>query len=199
MTPPFRNILLWLRRFRHRCGYGVHSPFAFSLLEEVVYERLPYYAFPELDACLEWQQRWRVRRYLHLLFRLANYQHPSHIFLSTDAHKLEKLYLLSPCRHVEVQVLGGEKAKSSEVNGESADESRKNSDEYGENRIIFLAKPDDDALPLLTPRTMLLLANVHRYSDWWKGLPSVVSFDLYDLGIAFFDTKYNKQEYVVNF
>ena len=44
------NPLVWLMRFRHRCGYGVHSPFAFNFLTGVVYERTPYYAYARLDS-----------------------------------------------------------------------------------------------------------------------------------------------------
>ena len=31
---------IWLYRFRHRCGYGVHSPFAFNLITHVIYESI---------------------------------------------------------------------------------------------------------------------------------------------------------------
>ena len=36
---------IWLYRFRHRCGYGVHSPFAFNLITHVIYESTPYYKY----------------------------------------------------------------------------------------------------------------------------------------------------------
>lgn len=36
---------IWLYRFRHRCGYGVHSPFAFNLITHVIYETTPYYKY----------------------------------------------------------------------------------------------------------------------------------------------------------
>ena len=42
--------LIWLSRFRYRCGYGVHSPFAFSLITDVIYEKMPYYAYDLLKA-----------------------------------------------------------------------------------------------------------------------------------------------------
>ena len=35
----------WCCRFRHRCGYGVHSPSDFFLITFVVYERLAFYAY----------------------------------------------------------------------------------------------------------------------------------------------------------
>ena len=39
---------IWLRRFRHRRGYGVHSPFAFDFITDVVYERTAYYKYKDL-------------------------------------------------------------------------------------------------------------------------------------------------------
>ena len=44
-----RRIWYWCRRFRYRCGYGVHSPSDFFLITSVVYEKLPYYAYRELE------------------------------------------------------------------------------------------------------------------------------------------------------
>ena len=41
---------IWLSRFRYRCGYGVHSPFAFSLITDVIYEKMPYYAYDLLKV-----------------------------------------------------------------------------------------------------------------------------------------------------
>jgi len=192
MTPHFRNPLLWARRIRQRRGYGVHSPFAFGLLENVVYEALPYYAFKELDGGLSWIEKFRVKRYLHLLFRLANYHHPSHfVFFKPDPK--EQNYLTAACQYAKM-------TKLHDIdNGPEGDGMPKTIDENGENNLIFLSKPCDEALRMITPNSMLLLANVHQYDEWWRRLPSVVSFDLYDLGIAFFNDDYNKQDYIVNF
>lgn len=180
MTPTFRNPVVWLLRVRKRRGYGVHSPFAFNLLENVVYERLPYYAFAELDSLLNWKQRFRVRRYLHLLFRLANYHHPDTIVMG-EHDDFEYDYLTSACPEAKVTQIA------------------ENKQEYGDRCIIFLSKPNNEVLKNISTGTMLLLANVNEYQEWWDKVPGVITFDLYDLGIAFFDTQYNKQNYVINF
>ena len=62
----------WCSRFRHRCGYGVHSPSDFFLITSVVYEKYHYYAYRVLKergfpAYLPHYRR-KVNR---LLFRLA--------------------------------------------------------------------------------------------------------------------------------
>lgn len=66
----------WLSRFRHRCGYGVHSPFAFSFITEVVYEKSEYYAYSTIR---EWYKNKEIvhsvrLKDLFLIFRLSNFQ-----------------------------------------------------------------------------------------------------------------------------
>ena len=49
---------------------------------------------------------------------------------------------------------------------------------------------------------LLVLTDIHRYREEWKqvkGNPQVtVTFDLYDMGIAFCLARLNKQDYIVN-
>ena len=35
------GVIIWLVRFRHRKGYGVHSPFAFGYITRTIYAPLP--------------------------------------------------------------------------------------------------------------------------------------------------------------
>ena len=50
MLLALKRPFIWLYRFRHRCGYGVHSPFAFNLITHVIYETTPYYKYKELAS-----------------------------------------------------------------------------------------------------------------------------------------------------
>ena len=170
------NPIVWLTRFRHRCGYGVHSPFAFRFITDVIYERHPYYAYKELDKALPLPMRLRQRKGLHLMLRLTNHLQPETIVLPRNAW-WEKRYLQSGCRKASIQC------------GWSV----------GEVSMCLLYEPSDEAVRHMGNDSVLLLDNLHRHRDWFRSLPSVVSFDLYDLGIAFFNKKFNKQYYVVNF
>lgn len=38
------------KRFRHTCGFGIHSPFAFTLIRDVIQEHCRYYAYDILDV-----------------------------------------------------------------------------------------------------------------------------------------------------
>ena len=37
-------------RFRHKRGYGVHSPFVFDLITSVIKEKAVYYDFERIEA-----------------------------------------------------------------------------------------------------------------------------------------------------
>ena len=67
------------KRFRYRKGYGVHSPFAFQLITEVIYEKYPYYNYADLESLRSTMSRnegsLRVKL-LKLIFRLVNWQQP---------------------------------------------------------------------------------------------------------------------------
>lgn len=143
----FSNPYIWLRRIRHRNGYGVHSPFAFCFIKQVLEEHDAYYAYIEMDGRLKWWQHFRYRRHQHLLFRLHN-------FWTADKGEIS---VKSAESVMEIQFREG---------------------------------------------LMLVLTDIHRYRDEWlwvKRNPQVtVTFDLYDIGIAFCLAKLNKQDYIVN-
>ena len=170
------SIPVWIRRFRHRQGYGVHSPFAFHFLQDIVYEKAPYYAYRELDSHLVWSQRLRQRRGLRLLFRLSNYAQP-HRLLLPQGTALEALYLQEGCRSALL---------CQEATG-------------ADRTLCYLKHPDEDVLNALNNDSVLVLDDLHHNRQWFRDLKAVVKFDLYDLGIAFFNPKYNEQYYIVNF
>ena len=172
------NPLIWLRRIRHRCGYGVHSPFAFGFLMQVVYERNAFYAFQELDRSLAWWQRFRVRRTLHMLFRLANYVRPQRIIVPHSP--LVARYMQAACPNVRTDDLENELSPV----------------------LMYLQKPlDESYTPLrhMGVNDVLVLDNLPRHRAWFAALPATVTFDLYDIGIAFFNPKLNEQHYIINF
>ena len=58
---------------------------------------------------------------------------------------------------------------------------------------------DDDMKNTPNEFDVLMTDHLSKNREWFQNLPAIVTFDLYDIGIAFFDTKYNKQHYIVNF
>lgn len=193
-----KRYAIWLRRFRNRCGYGVHSPFAFNFITGVVYERGIYYAYASLNRAYGGSFGpflLRRTRECRLLFRVANYVRPSHLYMwkPTEA---ESAYLRAGCVHAEAVCL--------------SDCSRIADDSLVDMCYVSVADGFDTCYANL-------LAHTHSSSVWvmagiydsaerrtmWRRLQTDervgVTFDLYDYGIAFFDRSLNKQHYVVNF
>lgn len=180
----FLNPLVWLWRVRHRCGYGVHSPFAFDFLTQVVYNRSAYYAYQELDLlhpALVAFLGLRPRKIARLLFRLANYQHPkTAVFIADNAVNYAYVRAAVP--------------------------SAKWCDEYGENRQIdfaYIDRPAENILDAMAAGSMLVVGDLQHNKSFWLQLKTdkrvTLTFDLYDVGIVFVGFPLNKQDYVINF
>lgn len=176
----FRNPLIWLLRFRNRCGYGVHSPFAFNFLTDVVYQTEQFYAYQQLDLGLRWWQRYRYREYLHLLMRISNYQHPNIIICPQGVSARERQAL--------------------QAGSVGAEITQRYTDEMGV--IVYLQSPDDSLLNHLTRGSVIVVRDIHRHRRFWSTLITdariTVTFDLYDVGIAFCKPELNPINYTIN-
>ena len=58
-------------RFRHKRGFGVHSPFVFDLITNVIKEKAEYYDFQVVEA--QGRIRDKERKLCRMLFRLVDY------------------------------------------------------------------------------------------------------------------------------
>ena len=190
MLLALKRPFIWLYRFRHRCGYGVHSPFAFNLITHVIYETTPYYKYKELASeqkrlMPQKDRAWgyeslKVKR---LLFRLVNYAQPaakegadytaaadlSELFLESGA-SVDFLYLHDYHRPEFVE----------EVFRICADRTAQTS--------VFVIEG-----VCYTSRMRAVWKRISRHEK------AGITFDLYDLGIIFFDKTRIKQDYIVNF
>lgn len=90
------SALLWLRRIRHRRGYGIHSPWVFGLVVGVIYESESYYAYSALHSV----EGWRLKD-LRLLLRLANHFQPEQITLCGVSKELGP-WLHAGCRRASI-------------------------------------------------------------------------------------------------
>ena len=150
MLLALKRPFIWLYRFRHRCGYGVHSPFAFNLITHVIYETTPYYKYKELASeqkrlMPQKDRAWgyeslKVKR---LLFRLVNYAQPATIVDAGMQAAQTSVFVIEGIRY--------------------------------------------------TSRMRAVWKRISRHEK------AGITFDLYDLGIIFFDKTRIKQDYIVNF
>lgn len=170
------NPFVWLMRFRHRCGYGVHSPFVFRFITQVLYETTPYYAYRTLDARLPWRLRLRRRKGLHLMLRLANWLQPA-VVAVPPACSWVRDYLHAGCARAVLL---------DHVPDDGA-------------HLVLLTAPDDHADRVMPEGGVLVIDGLQGHGQWLRGLRATVTLDLHDLGIAIYNSKLQKQHYIVNF
>lgn len=200
---------VWLTRIRNRCGYGVHSPFAFELITQLIYERTPYYAYRSLrkeekKLAHEKNRQWRKGESLkekQLLFRLVNRVQP-HTLVDAGRATSASLYLQA--------------AKSDMDYLYTFDLSELFLEAGAHVDFLYLhCNPNSETLAndilevclnRITSASVFVIKGIHANKEMkkkWKELcnnnVTGVTFDLYDLGIVFFDKSLVKQHYIVNF
>lgn len=182
-----RNPLTWLHRIRHRKGHGIHSPFAYSLVTQVLYNPGTYYAYALLDRLQpRYVRLFRLRPLAvhRLLFRLANYRQPQHIAVP-GLTPIEWNCLREGCRHAVIDP---------SLPSTSAD--------------MLILHPQDAALladdwhRYINENTLLVVLDLPHNRTLWQSVCSHsstrVTFDLSELGIAFFQSRLNRQHYIIN-
>ena len=190
-----------LQRFRHRCGYGIHSPFAWAKVTGVVYERSLYYAYaPLLTAHPMGSGRHDGMTLgdLRLLFRLSNDTHPrrGHIIVSKDLAAPEA-YIRSGCESCEWTT--ADAASPNLPKGETLD-------------FVYLDAPEawstlaEQAVEQWSDGGALVIRGIHRHaadrSAWHRlqALPQVrVTFDLYEFGLIYVEQRLNKEDYIISY
>ncbi len=207
ITLALKRPFIWLCRFRYRCGYGVHSPFAFEFITCVIYEKAPYYAYRTLVAeqkkmlrCNPGMRNETPARVNRLLFRLVNRRRPKTL-IDVGVPSTSSLYLQAARKDMDYTFA----ACPSELfleSGVSVD-------------FLYVHHHRNPAMveeifricaPRVTPESVFVIEGI-RYSGAMKALwkrmredhRTGISFDLYDVGILFFDLSKIKQHYTVNF
>lgn len=204
---PLKRPFIWLRRFRHRCGYGVHSPFAFNFITNIVYERAPYYKYGELLAAQKEQARqkdrswnYESRKVKRLLFRLVNYSQPATI-VDVGCLSASSLYLRAAKE-------GADYTAAADLSELFLEAGVPVDFLYLHNyrRPEFVEEVFNLCAARTTQRSVFVIEGIgytRAMSALWKRMQrherAGITFDLYDLGIMFFDKTRNKQDYIVNF
>ena len=203
----WKRPFVWLSRFRHRRGYGVHSPFAFDLITQVVYEHLSYYAYKPLEAEQRAEVRIKGRGWVResrkvnrLLFRLVNRAQPATI-IDAGTLSASSLYLragkknagyLSVARLSELFLEQGVPVGFLYL--------------HHFRDANFVEQVFDACVSRVTENSIFVIEGIcynAAMKNLWRRMQADgrvgITFDLYDLGILFFDKTKIKQHYIVNF
>ena len=215
----------WCKRIRHRRGYGVHSPSDFFFITNVVYEQRPFYAYSSLHhlrrvvAFLP-HYREKVDKFL---FRLVNFLQPSVLFeigtgsgisarYMTEARNEMSVYTFTDTGQDAVRRILASKSSVVYMEGNVLEEVRKLIEKGIVPDLVHIAHTPDYAkvfealVPLADEETCFIIGKPYLNSEkkrWWKDViedsRTGVTFDLYDVGIVFFDKNRIKEHRVVNF
>ncbi len=224
-TSLYMRLWNWCCRFRHQGGYGVHSPSDFFLITSVIYEKMPYYVFHDLHYLREDMERWPHYREKtdQLLFRMVNYWQPASMLEVGTGSGLQTRYM-AEAKRVRMITIDEGNPQTEIVRFLSACpwvECR-----YGDilatvgkflreepfpewihiGHTPYYKEVYEMLLPHVTDRTCIVVSfpyAMRSKKKWWKSVMTDprtgVIFDLYDVGIIFFDKKRVKECRVVNF
>lgn len=100
-----------VRKLKHRKGYGVHSPFAYAVITEVIEEKCPYYAYQKLSKLYPKDSPVKFK-VATLLFRLANRFRARRILeIGCDAGYSQMPLLMVDSRNVIHSVAGADQKR----------------------------------------------------------------------------------------
>lgn len=195
MNYKVQRYLHWLRRIKYCRGFGVQSPSAYRFIRYVINEHYPYYAYDELRKDLPRLDS-LTRKRMELYFRISNYRQASLWLDYSRRDDTIATYVWRGCNATRVRNIADSQQP---VSGDKIEVLRICPIAGCESLLAAALKQADD-------RTLFVIEDI-GYNDtakrmWHTLLESditSVSYDLYYLGIAFFDRKRYKANYVVNF
>ena len=210
-------------RFLNRKGFGVHSPWAYDLITNVIEEKLPYYAYDDLYEFWE-----KAPEYLpqydenidQLLFRLVNALKPRTIIEIGTGAGVSTGYLASvsrktPCialdaPHPAVNEVRQNLSTFPQIDYRSGDVLKMLKELTAEGLPIdfvhlahtaFYREAVDIILPHLNDRSVIAVQAINgdKRRKWFESLASGsetgVVFTKGSTGLLFFDKKMYKQQY----
>lgn len=202
-----RRIWNWCRRFRHRCGYGVHSPSDFFLITSVIYENSPYYAYKELKEVASIGKLPHYREKVNrLLFRLVNYFQPATLVEVGTGNGEALRYMRAARVSMQTVSLAGMDQAETLHRLKRELERIKQVDFLHIAHTSYYKEVFEMVFPYLTERSCMIVGDIYaskEREEWWKQLTGDervrITFDLYDIGLSLFDAKRYKQNFIVNF
>ena len=212
-------------RWLTRNGFGVHSPWAYDLIQFVINEKLPYYAYEDLypfwEKAPQYMPQYPQSRD-ELLFRLVNRFNPKYILEVGTGAGVSTGYLASVSKESKVVTVDfpnpGEKEvrknlrKIHNIEYIAADvlKTVRSIMESGNiPQFIHIAHTAlwrqvvDLILPYATSETVIVVEDLDKKQkkEWWKEIIKDqrvgVTFQMTKLGLLFFDRKMTKQHYVL--
>ena len=172
-------------RYRHNRGFGVQSPYAFHFVTSVVAEKHCYYAYPSINSAAA--KCGCKAAYARMLFRIVNYARP------------QSIMTYAPC---EAAVCALSMARPS-----APVSAFRQGQPFG---LLYVGDAPESlsvvrqAIECASQDSVIIVETKHHsreIENFWREIkqnPAVaVTFDLYSMGVLFFDRSYKKQHYTL--
>ena len=167
--PNLRYLLSLPRRWWHRHGFNVQSPWAYEFVRDAISDKSWFYAFDEMDGSSLDRQ----------LFRMVYWLKASDVVAYSD-NLMAKAHLVAPISRRKQQQAGITVY-------------------YYDKHHLDNLKEDIKAAVFNEKSCIILEDIRHTASDLWHtlvcNLPTTSTFDLPNRGVALFDTARQKQNY----
>lgn len=213
-----------VRKIKHRKGYGVHSPFAFSIITDVIEEKSAYYAYSVMHRIYMNNSPISYKAAC-LILRLANrFQTRKILELNCDGGYSLLPLLLVDSRN-EIISLAKEFEEKSARNRLAWLEKRASQvkyirevseldEDYKADFIVMTSRPEgysDDELvdyfeKYMHDNTIVFVKGIqinHDLEIFWDKLCDhediAITMDLFDYGLAIRKPRFFKQHYIVSF
>lgn len=210
-----------LYKIRHHNGHGIHSPFVFSFINDVIEEKLPYYAYQDIARYLNLSEKKidEETKKNKLLFRIVNRFSPTKILEIGTGNGFSTIYLTAPSKRINcICIDANEDAKNTHKNWDrsisySNWESIDKTNDTFDFILLNLNKLKDTKVNLdnflithIHANSVIVITDIRTNKAnqvFWKNLVKrnnvIISLDLYHIGILLFNNKYYKQNYKLSF
>ena len=212
-------------KIRHHKGHGIHSPFVFNLVNNVIEEKRAYYCYGDISDYLSvyHQKELTPNKRHRLAFRLVNYFGAKNILEIGSGMGISTLFLtasssLSECLCVEKNKDNREIAKrlymdfdrQTTILEEPPVLPLKTNLDCIFINLDYYSDLSEDYLDALCKqchnKSFIVVTGIRRnkaYNRLWKHLSSnnlrTVELDLFNIGIIFFDKQLSRWEYKISF
>ncbi len=212
-----------LYKVRHHKGHGVHSPFVFNLINNVIEEKRPYYSYQDLKNFLEQfpEKRLTLKKDNLLSFRLVNYFNARAILEIGVNNGVNTLCLTAPSSQIECLAIEENENKHDNIRTLYSKYPRglilENNLEAIPNQLfdcIYInlnySSINEQGISALInlchDKSFIIVKGIRtnrKQNKLWKCLTAnerrTAELDLFNIGILFFDKQLYRWKYQISF
>lgn len=213
-----------LYKVRHHKGHGVHSPFVFNLINNVIEEKCPYYCYGEISTYLSQfsEKGLEIKKDNLLSFRLVNYFNAKNILEIGSGSGVNTLYLSSSAKDIKCLCIEEDEnniaiakkiyAKYESNISFSNDLSAVASNQFDCIYINLNNSPNlqpadiEKIVRMCHEKSFIIVKGIRKnkkQNHLWKCLTSnkerTAELDLFNIGLLFFDKQLYRWRYQISF